>query len=178
MSQQWPGQQPHHQGPPPPQGWTPPSQPGPPQPGPGPYAPGQFAQGQPSQPPLPPPGFIALTLQGSELTSNLNTPQVRVDGFHMPVRYGMNMLPVPPGRRRIEVESHWMRTFGQASMEVDVLEGQQVPVFYAAPVHQFARGRIGHEKQKRTGWLLLSCLIVVPLALIALVVILMAMGGN
>lgn len=108
---------------------------------------------QPSQPgqPGPPVGWIDLTIQGSVLTSNMIVPSVKLNGHPMPSRYGHNVYPVPPGPWRIELSAQWLKTYGQASLDVQVAEGQTVPVFYAAPLHQFARGNIGFEKQKRPG---------------------------
>jgi hypothetical protein len=44
-----------------------------------------------------------------------------------------------------------VRRFGQAAMDFDLAAGQTVPVYYAAPLHQFTTGAIGHEKQPRQG---------------------------
>ena len=44
-----------------------------------------------------------------------------------------------------------MKEYGQASLDVVVQPGEVVPVFYAVPWHQFSRGSIGHEQQKRKG---------------------------
>jgi hypothetical protein len=60
-------------------------------------------------------------------------------------------VPVWAGPNRVEVYSQWMRQYGQAELTVDIAPGQVVPVFYAMPWHQFTRGSIGFEKQKRHG---------------------------
>ena len=44
-----------------------------------------------------------------------------------------------------------MRTYGQAGIDTTVAPGQVVEVWYASPVHQFARGNIGFTKQPRPG---------------------------
>ena len=45
-------------------------------------------------------------------------------------------------------------------------------VFYAAPMHQFSRGAIGHEKQRRPGmvgfWLMLAVTLLVVVAMVVL----------
>ena len=50
--------------------------------------------------------------------------------------------------------------------------GGQVTVYYAAPMHQFSRGAIGYEKQKRPGRLgfgvMLGAVALIVLALIVL----------
>ena len=126
----------------------------------------------PSGPPPsgPPAGWIQLTLQGSVITSSLVPPTVRLNGYPVATSYGVNSLPVPAGRWRIEVHCQWLRQFGQATLDVDVAPGQQVPVFYAAPLHQFTTGNIGFEKQKRKGLWLLVALMVVLVVLVGLVI--------
>lgn len=120
-------------------------------PGPQSPPPGQPSQpgGQPAQPG--PTGTIALTIQGSVMTSNMIVPTVKINGFPVPTRYGRQDIPVQPGPVHIEAFAQWMRTYGQAAMDFTVQPGQEVPVFYAAPMHQFTTGSMGHEKQKRKG---------------------------
>lgn len=121
-----------------------------------------------------PMGTIALTLQGSVMTSNMIVPSVTVNGYPVPTRYGRQDIPVHPGPVHIEASAQWLRTYGQASLDFTVQPGQVVPVFYAAPMHQFTTGSMGHEQQKRKGvgafvgimggvLLLLVCVILVPL---------------
>ncbi len=85
------------------------------------------------------------------MTSNMITPTVRLNGYTVPVRYGENVLPLPPGRWHIDVHARWLREYGQAGLDFDLAAGQTVPVFYAAPMHQFTTGAIGHVKQQRKG---------------------------
>lgn len=105
-----------------------------------------------TQPPPPQDlGAIELHLQGSMMTSNLVPPSVTVNGYPVPTKYGINVIPMPPGRHRVDVWSQWLKKFGQADLEVDVQAHQPTRVFYAVPYHQFSRGSIGLEKQKRKG---------------------------
>lgn len=99
----------------------------------------------------PPPGTIDLTLQGSMLTSNAITPNVRINGYPVPAQYGVNRIPMPPGRARVDISCQWLLEYGRASLEFDVRPGEAVPVYYMAPMHQFSDGSIGHEPQKRKG---------------------------
>lgn len=124
-------------------------------------APAASAYGMPGLPAVPasdaqPTAFIDLTVQGNRFTSNMVPPFVMVNGRPLVSEYGYRRVPVPAGPVRIDVECRWTRTFGQASMMLDLAPGQAVPVFYAAPVSVFQKGRIGHEKQSRAGtwWLL------------------------
>ncbi len=96
-------------------------------------------------------GTLALTVQGSVMTSNAITPSCRVNGYPVKVRYGENLIPVPAGPARVDLFAQWLRTYGQASLEFQIEPGQTVPVFYAAPMHQFTTGSIGHAKVKRKG---------------------------
>ncbi|WP_244929993.1 hypothetical protein [Nocardioides sp. W7] len=131
----------------------------------------------PQQPPPPPTGWVALTVQGSWMTNSLIPPKVWMNGHPVPVRYGDNPVPVHPGRLRIDVRCTWLREYGQATIDIDVAPGQTVPVFYAAPLHQFSRGRIGPERQKRPGVLaLVVTLSVVVAVIVALVVAAAGLG--
>ncbi len=106
---------------------------------------------QPGMPAQPPMGTIRLTIQGSVMTSNMITPSVRVNGYQVPSRYGPRTFPSMPVRTRRHrgTVAEDLRSGGPRR---PVAPGQVVDVFYAAPMHQFARGNIGFEKQKRPGW--------------------------
>lgn len=128
----------------------------------------QPAPVQPAQPAQAAVGTIRLTIQGSMMTANAITPRVRINGYPAPSRYGVQDLPVHAGRNHIDIEAQWMRTYGQAGIDTDVAPGQVVEVWYASPLHQFARGNIGFTKQARPG---MGCLWV-ALAAVAFVVVL------
>ncbi|WP_127479723.1 hypothetical protein [Nocardioides pantholopis] len=112
---------------------------------------------QSSGPTMPPPGapqrtgWLRITLQGSPFTGSIITPTVRLNGQPVPASYGENLYPVVPGPWRVDVESRWLRTYGQATLDLSVREGETVPVYYAQPYHQFARGSIGFGRQRRPG---------------------------
>ena len=123
--------------------------------------------------PDPSPGWVRLTLQGSELTSSLLTPSVRINGWPVPSRYGVQDLAVHPGPNRIEIDAQWMRRYGQATLDTVVAPGQVVEVWYAAPYHQFTHGSIGHTRQRRPGG---GCLVVGLLLAVAVVLIVVLLG--
>ena len=127
----------------------------------------------PQQPAL---GYVHLTVQGSVMTSNVITPKAWVNGYPVRVQYGSNVIPVPGGPVRVELNNVWIRTYGQAALDFHLVAGQTVPVFYAAPVHQFTTGSIGHTKVKRKGVaalvIALTLIIGVPLALFILAAVL------
>ncbi len=112
-------------------------------------------------------GWLRLTLQGSALSSSLITPAVMVNGWRVPSHYGENVIPVHAGPIRIDVSCRWLMKFGEATLESQVPAGDQVTAYYAAPWHQFSRGAIGHEKQRRPGAVGFSVMV----AVIALVVV-------
>ncbi|MFT4298171.1 MAG: hypothetical protein QM597_00820 [Aeromicrobium sp.] len=103
-------------------------------------------------PPAPQPtGTVYLTVQGSVMTSSMLTPNAWINGYPVTVRYGANPIPVPAGPVRVDLSAQWMRTYGQASIAFMLAPGQTVPVYYAAPMHQFTTGSIGFEPVKRKG---------------------------
>lgn len=142
-----------------------------------PSQPNQPAQaGQPNQLGQPPTGIVRLTIQGSVMTSNMIVPTCTINGHLVPTRYGIQDLVVWPGRNHVALEAQWMRTYGQAAIDVDVAPGQAVDVFYATPWHQFTKGAIGLTKQKRpglapllagVGLLALLVLVILPLAIVS-----------
>jgi hypothetical protein len=128
---------------------------------------------------MPPPaaqGAIRLTLQGNLLSTSVLTPAVRINGWPVPARYGENVLPVYAGTNRVEVSARWLRTYGEATLDVDVPAGQQVSVFYALPWHTFTDGAIGYEKQRRPGLapLLVGASVIVAVALLVMLVLVLA----
>jgi hypothetical protein len=112
--------------------------------------------------------WLRLTLQGSPFTSSMITPAVTVNGYRVVAHYGENLVPVWAGPNRVEVSCRWLMRFGEATLQLDVPPGAQVPVFYASPLHQFSKGAIGLERQKRPGRL--------GLALMLAAVVLFVMG--
>ncbi|WP_134738116.1 hypothetical protein [Nocardioides sp. 503] len=126
---------------------------------------------QPTPAPDPSTGWLQLTLQGNVMTSGLIPPTVRINGYQVPTRYGLNTIPLPAGRWHVDVHGQWLRTYGQAALDVDLAPGQQVPVFYAMPYHQFTTGSIGFEKQKRKGVWFVFALVAFLVVLVALMVL-------
>ena len=100
------------------------------------------------------------------------TPTVIVSGHRVNSRFGTMDIPVWAGPNRVDVHTTWMKEYGQASLDVVVHPGEVVPVYYAVPWHQFSRGSIGHEKQRRKGLgafaVILGAVVVVPLLFILL----------
>lgn len=141
---------------------------------------GGFNSGHGQQPGQsgPPPGYLHLTIQGSAMTSNMLTPNVIIDGRHYPASYGSNTFPLPPGPHQLEMYAQWMRKYGQAQLQFNVAPGQQVPVFYRAPLHQFTTGSIGHEKQSPKGKGCLFAIIGIVVLMILFVIVAAVAAGS
>ena len=98
-----------------------------------------------------PTGTIRLTIQGNVMTSNMIPPTCTINGHRVPATYGQQDLTVYAGTNHIALEAQWMRTYGQAALDVNVEPGQVVEVFYAQPLVQFSPGNIGFVKQPHSG---------------------------
>jgi hypothetical protein len=120
--------------------------------------------------------WLRLTLQGSAMTSSLITPAVTVNGYCVVAHYGENLVPVWAGPNRVDISCQWLMRFGEATLPLQVPPGAQVPVFYAAPWHQFSKGAIGHERQKRSGLLGLIVMIAVVLLVVMAISVLVAVA--
>ena len=97
-------------------------------------------------------GRLRLTLQKSRLTwGALLTPQVRVNGHPIAARWGENVYDLWAGPNALDVSCQYMWTYGKASGQVTLAEGQEERLFYAPPMFTFMRGRIGPERQRMPG---------------------------
>ncbi|GAA1514653.1 hypothetical protein [Kribbella lupini] len=134
-----------------------------------------YPQQPPQYQPQAPMGMLHLTIQGSMMTSTMVPPTVHLNGYPVRVKFGRNDIPVFAGPLHIDVHSQWMRTFGQAALDCTIHPNQAVPVFYAAPYHQFTTGSIGHTKVKRKGLDVLLALVGTIVAVGVLVPVLTAL---
>ena len=123
------------------------------------HAPSAAPQHQPAapvvhaEPAAGPPAYLDLTVQGTAGWTAWIAPEVYVNGWILPQKYGRSMVPVPPGRVRVDVVVQWTKEYGRAALDLQAAPGQVIPVFYATPYHVFAKGAIGHVKQRRPGLL-------------------------
>lgn len=80
-------------------------------------------------------GFLDLTASRPGWGLLSTPPVARVDGRPVRINWGSNnIIPVPPGRRRLEVEVFTARgPIGVATMLVDVPSGQTVALYYITP---------------------------------------------
>ncbi len=77
-------------------------------------------------------------------------PKASINGHEMPLAWGDNVIPAPPGRHEITVHVPYLWKFGKATTTVDNTAGAP-SVHYAAPVWTWQRGAIGAGPQKHPG---------------------------
>ncbi|MBX6723374.1 MAG: hypothetical protein IRY92_09095, partial [Dactylosporangium sp.] len=93
-------------------------------------------------------------------------PKATINGYEVPLNWGDNLIPAPPGLHQITVYVPYLWKFGHATITVDNTAGTPL-VHYAAPVWTFQRGAIGTEPQRHPG--MAAALIVNGIAVGALV---------
>jgi len=77
-------------------------------------------------------------------------PIATINGYEVPLNWGDNLIPAPPGRHQITVYVPYLWKFGHATVTVDNTAGTPL-VYYAAPVWTLQRGAIGTEPQRHPG---------------------------
>ncbi|UZJ24061.1 hypothetical protein RHODO2019_12875 [Rhodococcus antarcticus] len=97
-------------------------------------------------------------------------PLVTVDGQERGRTWGRVAIDVPAGQHRVDVLTRYLFPIAQASLDVVVQPGQEVPVFYRTPAIIFMSGSIGHVPQGTKGLLLM---VVLPLGILGLVLLLL-----
>ncbi|MDO5092521.1 MAG: hypothetical protein Q4D79_03730 [Propionibacteriaceae bacterium] len=106
------------------------------------------------------------------------SPTIRIDGYPAHSGYGIIDIPVVPGHHIISGEYHWLWTYGQAQLNMQVGPGKVVPVFYNGPWINFSKGSIGHEPQQAPGTGCLIATLVVMGVLVLIAVLLAIFGGT
>ncbi|GAA0534697.1 hypothetical protein GCM10011581_08440 [Saccharopolyspora subtropica] len=127
----------------PPQGYPQPGMPQPPAPMPQPMAP-------------PPPGMARIMIDCSYFwlawMLMFFKPQVTINGQPGPIlNWGKTPIDLPPGQHQIQIHVNYLWRVGNATAVIPVNAGQQVDVYYAAPVIVFVDGAIGPVPQKAPG---------------------------
>ncbi|MFC9554363.1 hypothetical protein ACFTWF_26365 [Rhodococcus sp. NPDC056960] len=106
----------------------------------------------------------------------LVTPNARINGFPVPLRWGRNVIPAPPGVHHIQIFVPWIVEQGKAQITVDNRYQPAPPVYYASPFSSFSRGAIDHRPVKNPG-LLGLLLILTPVLVLILAVVAFALFG-
>lgn len=92
-------------------------------------------------------GWIRLTIHGSTTGAIV---RARIDGHAVDVVAPTTVVPVAPGRHRLEVESSiGFTTYGETRADVDVAAGQAADYFYAVPKSMVSKGELGTTPQPR-----------------------------
>jgi hypothetical protein len=124
-----------------------------------------------------PTGQLVLNLESTWGSRSMITPQLRINGQAAPVRWGLNEIPVFPGRLDVEITCTYLWEYGRARDTVPVNPDSRVEVYYAAPYFTFLSGRIGPVPQLHRGKLALW-LLLIGLAIVVLLVIIGAIAGS
>jgi hypothetical protein len=129
----------------------PPQQPMPQQGGyPPPTGPGA-PMGQPMAPPAPGMARVLIDCSYHWMAWMLMffKPQVTINGQPGPIlSWGKTPIDLPPGQHQIKVHTNYLWQVGNATAVVPVNAGQQVDVYYKAPIIIFTDGAIGPVPQK------------------------------
>ncbi len=77
-------------------------------------------------------------------------PKATINGYEMPLSWGDNVIPAPPGRHEITLHVPYLWKVGKATTIVDNTMSSP-SVYYAAPVWTWQRGAIGETPQGHPG---------------------------
>ncbi len=138
---------------------------------PGPVAP----MGQPMAPPAPGMGRLMIDCSYFWLAWMLMffKPQLTINGQPGPIlTWGKMPIDLPPGQHQIQIHVNYLWQVGSASAVIPVNAGQQIDVYYAAPVIVFMNGAIGPAPQKAPGMGLAIGVLAGTLALCFLIILL------
>jgi hypothetical protein len=95
------------------------------------------------------------------------SPRAEINGHPVPLRWGDNYIPAPPGVHHIRIHMPWAWRYGKAEITVDNTSAAAPPVYYAMPFTTMTRGAIGLQPMKNPGLLALILTLVLPFMLIA-----------
>ena len=101
-----------------------------------------------------PVGWLRLTVQDGLLDRVKVSPEVWVDGITVPVARGENLITLPTGVHRVEARPAFH--LGRAVTEVQVVQGQVTPLYYAPPLARVDVGRFGSVPVQPQGRLFLA----------------------
>ncbi len=99
-------------------------------------------------------GWLRLTVQDGLLARVKMAPEVWVDDIPIRVARGENLVTLPTGVHRVVAQSAFY--FGRAVTEVEVVQGQVTPLYYAPPLARQDVGRFGSEPVQPQGRLFLA----------------------
>jgi hypothetical protein len=96
----------------------------------------------------------------------LMKPTAVINGHIVPLEWGTNNIPAPPGVHNIQMHCQYLWKIGKAEITVDNSTAPAPPVYYAAPWTTFNKGAIGLQPVSNPGLVGLALIIGVPLVLV------------
>lgn len=115
--------------------------------------------------PTPPPTSLVIHTKRPPTGVFVN-PTAIINGQMVPLRWGENIIPAPPGVHHITIYMQWLWKVGSAEITVDNTHGAPPPVYYALPYIGFQKGAIGFQPQSNPGLAIFLILIGAPLLLL------------
>jgi hypothetical protein len=116
--------------------------------------------------PTPPTSLTIITKKPP--TGIFVNPTAVINGTHVPLRWGENVIPAGPGVHHITVYMQWLWKVGSAEITVDNSRAPAPPVYYALPYTNFQKGAIGFTPQTNPGLVAFLLMIGIPLLLLIL----------
>jgi hypothetical protein len=98
-------------------------------------------------------------------TGVIVNPTAIINGHSVPLRWGENVIPAPPGVHHITIYMQWLWKVGSAEITVDNSRAPAPPVYYALPYSGFQKGAIGFEPQSNPGLVPFLLIVGVPILL-------------
>ncbi len=118
--------------------------------------------------------MLTATYPAVMFTFGLFKPIATLNGHRVPLNWGQNVLPVPPGIHDVRVHIPYLWDMGRAQIAVDTRDGVPAQVFYAPPWVVFVRGAIGRQPVKSPG---LGLLLALALGITAFVLLCTVVGA-
>jgi hypothetical protein len=118
------------------------------------------------------PGPSALTIITKKTPGSLGAlmkPTAEINGHTVPLEWGTNVVPAPPGVHNIHLYCQYLWKIGKADITVDNSTAPAQPVYYASPWTNFTKGAVGYQPVKNPGALGLALIIGIPFLLLLVI---------
>ena len=112
------------------------------------------------------PATIVINAKKAPMGPMLVGPRARINGHLVPLTWGRNEIPAPPGVHQVQIFVPWLWEQGKADITIDNTHGPAPEIHYAMPFTAFNKGAIGHQPVKNPGLIGLLLLLGVPLLLV------------
>jgi hypothetical protein len=127
------------------------------------------------------PGPSALSIFAKKTPGSLGAlmkPTATINGHTVPLEWGQNIIPAPPGVHDIRIHCQYLWKIGKAQITVDNTTAPAPPVYYASPWTTWNKGAIGLQPVNNPGALGIALIIGVPLVLVLLACFGASLFGN